>query len=196
MVLTRRRQVQTYKVLAVALAATVALLSGCASSPPPAKGFETAALQPYRLDSGDRLRVTVFEQQGLTNTYTVDQAGYIAFPLVGQVAARGQTLPALEGAIASRLKQGYLRDPDVSIEIDRYRPVFVMGEVGRPGQYSYVPGMTAQNAIAIAGGFTSRGNERDVDVTRKVNGQVATGRTIVTAPILAGDTIYVRERLF
>ena len=196
MVLTRRRQVQTYKVLAVALAATVALLGGCASSPPPAKGFETAALQPYRLDSGDRLRVTVFEQQGLTNTYTVDQAGYIAFPLVGQVAARGQTLPALEGAIASRLKQGYLRDPDVSIEIDRYRPVFVMGEVGRPGQYSYVPGMTAQNAIAIAGGFTSRGNERDVDVTRKVNGQVATGRTIVTAPILAGDTIYVRERLF
>jgi polysaccharide export outer membrane protein len=71
-----------------------------------------------------------------------------------------------------------------------------MGEVGRPGQYSYVPGMTAQNAIAIAGGFTPRGNERDVDVTRKVNGQVATGRTAITAPILAGDTIYVRERLF
>ncbi len=196
MVLAQRRQVQTRKALAAAIVATAALLSGCASSPPPTKGFETAALQPYRLDSGDRLRVTVFEQAGLTNTYTVDQAGYIAFPLVGQVAARGQTLPALEGAIASRLKQGYLRDPDVSIEIDRYRPVFVMGEVGRPGQYSYVPGMTAQNAIAIAGGFTSRGNERDVDVTRKVNGQVATGRTVVTAPILAGDTIYVRERLF
>lgn len=196
MVLARRRQVQTPKVLAAAMAVTAALLSGCASSPPPTKGFETAALQPYRLDSGDRLRVTVFEQPGLTNTYTVDQAGYIAFPLVGQVAARGQTLPALEGSIAGRLKQGYLRDPDVSIEIDRYRPVFVMGEVGRPGQYSYVPGMTAQNAIAIAGGFTSRGNERDVDVTRKVNGQVATGRTAITAPILAGDTIYVRERLF
>lgn len=196
MVLAQRRQVQTRKALAAAIVATAALLSGCASSPPPSKGFETAALQPYRLDSGDRLRVTVFEQAGLTNTYTVDQAGYIAFPLVGQVAARGQTLPALEGAIAGRLKQGYLRDPDVSIEIDRYRPVFVMGEVGRPGQYSYVPGMTAQNAIAIAGGFTSRGNERDVDVTRKVNGQVATGRTVVTAPILAGDTIYVRERLF
>ena len=147
-------------------------------------------------DSGDRLRVTVFEQTGLTNTYTVDQAGFIAFPLVGQIAARGQTLPALEGSIASRLKQGYLRDPDVSIEIDRYRPVFVMGEVGRPGQYSYVPGMTAQNAVAIAGGFTSRGNQRDVDLTRRINGEIVKGRATITAPVLAGDTIYVRERLF
>jgi polysaccharide export outer membrane protein len=105
-------------------------------------------------------------------------------------------MPALEAAIASRLKQGYLRDPDVTIEVDRYRPVFVMGEVGRPGQYSYVPGMTAQNAIAIAGGFTSRGNQRDVDVTRKINDRVITGRSTISAPVLAGDTIYVRERLF
>lgn len=196
MVLAPFNNIRASKALATVLAAATVLLSGCASQAPATKGFETAALQPYRLDSGDRLRVTVFEQAGLTNTYTVDQAGYIAFPLVGQVVARGQTLPALEGSIAAKLKQGYLRDPDVSIEIDRYRPVFVMGEVGRPGQYSYVPGMTAQNAIAIAGGFTSRGNERDVDVTRKINGQVVKGRTDVTAPILAGDTIYVRERLF
>jgi polysaccharide biosynthesis/export protein len=187
---------RTKKALMTAVVSAAALLSGCTSHAPASKGFEEAAVQPYRLDSGDRLRVTVFEQQGLTNTYTVDQAGYIAFPLVGQVAARGQTLPALEGAIAGRLKQGYLRDPDVSIEIDRYRPVFVMGEVGRPGQYSYVPGMTAQNAVAIAGGFTSRGNQRDLDVTRKINGRVVTGRTGITAPVLAGDTIYVRERLF
>ncbi|AYD00513.1 polysaccharide biosynthesis/export family protein [Neorhizobium sp. NCHU2750] len=195
MVLAPFKKVRAQTVLAAMLAGA-ALLSGCATTPPATAGFETSALQPYRLDSGDRLRVTVFEQAGLTNTYTVDQAGYIAFPLVGQVTARGQTLPALEHTIAAKLKQGYLRDPDVSIEIDRYRPVFVMGEVGRPGQYSYVPGMTAQNAIAIAGGFTSRGYEQDVDVTRKINGEVVTGRTGVTATVLAGDTIYVRERLF
>lgn len=182
------------QVLALALAATA--LAGCTSYAPAPKSFQQAALQPYRLDSGDRLRVSVFEQPGLSNTYTVDQAGYVAFPLIGQVAARGQTMPQLEGAIAARLKKGYLRDPDVTIEMDRYRPVFVMGEVGRPGQYSYVPGMTVQNAVAIAGGFTSRGNQRDVDVTRKINAQVLTGRTNISAPILAGDTIYVRERLF
>ncbi|WP_370649275.1 polysaccharide biosynthesis/export family protein [Neorhizobium galegae] len=188
------KRVMAKQLLALALAATA--LAGCTSYAPAPKSFQQAAMQPYRLDSGDRLRVSVFEQPGLTNTYTVDQAGYIAFPLIGQVAARGQTLPALEGSIASRLKQGYLRDPDVTAEIDRYRPVFVMGEVGRPGQYSYVPGMTAQNAIAIAGGFTSRGNQRDVDVTRKINGQVITGRTVISSTVLAGDTIYVRERLF
>lgn len=176
------------------LAATT--LASCTSYAPAPKSFQQATIQPYRLDSGDRLRVAVFDQPGLTNTYTVDQAGYIAFPLIGQVAARGQTMPQLEGTIASRLKQGYLRDPDVTIEVDRYRPVFVMGEVGRPGQYSYVPGMTAQNAIAIAGGFTSRGNQREVDVTRKINGEVMTGRTNISAQVLAGDTIYVRERLF
>jgi polysaccharide export outer membrane protein len=188
--------VRNPKMLLLAIAGTALTLAGCTTGAPAPKSFEQAAIQPYRLDSGDRLRVSVFEQPGLTNTYTVDQAGYIAFPLIGQVAARGQTMPALEGAIASRLKQGYLRDPDVTIEVDRYRPVFVMGEVGRPGQYSYVPGMTAQNAVAIAGGFTSRGNRQDVDLTRKINGQVITGRTGVSAPVMAGDTIYVRERLF
>nr|WP_325261947.1 polysaccharide biosynthesis/export family protein [uncultured Rhizobium sp.] len=172
------------------------MLSGCASYKPAPKSFQEATIQPYRLDSGDRLRVSVFEQPSLSNTYTVDQAGYIAFPLIGQITARGQTMPTLEGAIAAKLKQGYLRDPDVTIEMDRYRPVFVMGEVGRPGQYSYVPGMTAQNAIAIAGGFTSRGNQRDVDVTRKINGEVITGRTTISSQVLAGDTVYVRERLF
>ncbi|WP_142592259.1 polysaccharide biosynthesis/export family protein [Pseudorhizobium endolithicum] len=181
----------------LALTPVAAGLAACSTTTKPAsKPFREAAVQPYRLDSGDRLRITVFEQPGLSNTYAVDQAGYIAFPLIGQVAARGETLPALEGAIAARLKQGYLRDPDVTIEMDRYRPVFVMGEVGRPGQYSYVPGMTAQNAIAIAGGFTPRGNQKDVDVTRRINGRVFTGRTEITSPVLAGDTIHVRERLF
>lgn len=171
-------------------------LSGCTSYQPAPKSFQQATIQPYRLDSGDRLRVTVFDQPNLSNTYTVDQAGYISFPLVGQVPARGETLASLEGALATKLRQGYLRDPDVTIEVDRYRPVFVMGEVGRPGQYSYVPGMTVQNAVAVAGGFTARGNQRDVDVTRKINGRVLTGRTTISSTVLAGDTIYVRERLF
>lgn len=178
------------------VALIAATLSGCATYRPAPKVFHEATIQPYRLDSGDRLRITVFEQQSLTNTYTVDQAGYIAFPLVGQVAARGATVTQLEGVIAQKLKQGFLRDPDVTIELDRYRSIFVMGEVGQPGQYSYVPGMTVLNAVAVSGGFSPRANQRDVDVTRKINGNILTGRVPITDPILAGDTIYVRERLF
>ncbi|EHS53311.1 polysaccharide export protein [Rhizobium sp. PDO1-076] len=186
----------TNGILLLAAAVLSAGLAGCASYRPAPKVFHEATIQPYRLDSGDRLRVTVFEQPSLSNTYTVDQAGYIAFPLVGQVPARGSSLTQLEGAVAQKLKQGYLRDPDVTIEIDRYRSIFVMGEVGQAGQYAYVPGMTILNAIAVSGGFSSRANQHDVDVTRKINGQILTGRVPITDPILAGDTVYVRERLF
>ncbi|MBO9098053.1 MULTISPECIES: polysaccharide biosynthesis/export family protein [unclassified Rhizobium] len=171
-------------------------LSGCVSYQPAPEAFSAATIQPYRLDSGDRLRVTVFEQQALTNTYTVDQAGYISVPLIGQVTARGKTMQQLSGEIASKLKQGYLRDPDVSIDVDRYRSIYVMGEVGQPGQYSYVPGMTIQNAVAAAGGFTPRAYQGNTDVTRKINGHVMTGRVGISDAVLAGDTIYVRERLF
>jgi polysaccharide export outer membrane protein len=174
----------------------VALLGGCSGYRPAPAAFNEAITQPYRLGAGDKIRVTVFEQESLTNTYAVDQSGYIAFPLIGQVPARGHTMQQLEGEIAGQLRNGYLRDPDVSVEMDRYRPVFVMGEVGAAGQYSYVPGMTVQKAIAAAGGFSPRANQGNVDVTRDINGKVLTGRVLTSDSLLPGDTIYVRERLF
>lgn len=183
--------------LSIALILAVsAFTSACTSYRPPPKAFEEATIQPYRVDSGDRLRITVFDQKDLSTTYSIDQAGYIAFPLIGAVPARGRTLQELEGQIAAKLRQGYLRDPDVSIEVDRYRSIFVMGEVGQPGQYAYVPGMTIQNAIAVAGGFSPRANQANADVTRKINGNIMTGRVNISNPVLAGDTIYIRERLF
>lgn len=171
-------------------------LSGCASYHPTPPAFQKALTEPYRLDAGDRVRVTVFEQDGLTNTYSVDQAGYIAFPLIGAVGARGMTANELESGIAEKLRGGYIRNPDVSVEIDRYRPVFVMGEVGAAGQYSYVPGLTVQKAIALSGGFSARANQANVDITRTINGKVMTGRVLLSDPLLPGDTVYVRERLF
>jgi len=148
------------------------------------------------MDAGDRLRITVFDQPNLSNTYSVNQAGYISFPLIGSVPARGLTAKQIEQKIAQMLREGYLRDPDVTVEVDRYRPIFVMGEVGAPGQYSYVPGMTIQKAVAAAGGFTPRANQASVDVTREINGRVMTGRVVISDPLLPGDTVYVRERLF
>lgn len=174
----------------------VSMLAGCSSYRPTPAAFHEILDQPYRLGAGDRVRVTVFEQDGLTNTYSVDQSGYISFPLVGAIPARGHTAQQMEKAIADKLRQGYLRDPDVSVEIDRYRPIFVMGEVGAAGQYSYVPGLTVQKAIAIAGGFTPRANQESVDITRDINGKVMTGRVVTSDPLLPGDTVYVRERLF
>lgn len=176
--------------------ALTAPLAACNTTAPASGAFNQSLVAPYRLNSGDRLRITVFDQPSLTNTYNVDQSGYVAFPLIGSVAARGKTLQELEVTIASQLRKGYLRDPDVTVEVDRYRPIYVMGEVGQPGQYSYAPGMTVQNAIAAAGGFTPRALHSSADITRKINGRVLTGRVAITDAILAGDTIYVRERLF
>ncbi len=174
----------------------VSMLAGCSSYRPAPAAFHEVLDQPYRLGAGDRIRITVFEQEGLTNTYSVDQSGYISFPLVGRVPARGHTSQQLEKELATRLRQGYLRDPDVSVEIDRYRPIFVMGEVGAAGQYSYVPGLTVQKAVAIAGGYTPRANQDSVDITRDINGKVITGRVQTSDPLLPGDAVYVRERLF
>lgn len=183
-----------WKAFALTLMALV--VSACASYKPLDPAFHKALSEPYRLDSGDVLRVTVFGQPELTNTYTVDKAGHIAFPLVGSIGARGVTPKAMEGRISNGLKRGFLRDPDVSVEIATYRPFFILGEVGTSGQYVYVPGMTVQNAIAIAGGFSARAEQADVDITRHINGEIITGRVPISDPILPGDTIAIRERLF
>lgn len=183
-------------VLIAATCLVAAGVAGCSGYRPAPRAFHEATIQPYILDSGDTLRVTVFEQEDLTGTFSVDQAGYIAFPLVGSVAARGRTIQQMEGVIAEKLRQGFLRDPDVTIQVDRYRSIYILGEVGQPGQYTYVAGMNVQNAIAVAGGYTARANQSNADITRKINGKVHTGRVLISDPVMAGDTIYVRERLF
>ncbi len=178
------------------LIAAILSLAGCSHYRPAPAAFHAALQEPYRLDSGDTIRLLVYEEDDLSKTYAVDQAGYVSIPLVGSVPARGSTAQELELAIAARLANGFLRDPDVAVEVDRYRPVFIMGEVSTAGQYLYVPGMTVQKAIAAAGGFSPRGYQGSVDITRTVNGKVITGRVPISDPLLPGDTVYVRERLF
>lgn len=180
----------------IAVAATLIGVSACSGYRPAPSNFHEATNQPYMLDAGDQIRVTVFDQSDLSNNYNVDQSGYISFPLVGAVAARGRTVQQMEGDIAVKLRNGYLRDPDVSVEVANYRTIFVMGEVGSAGQYSYRPGMTVQMAVAGAGGFSSRANQSNADITRQVSGEVITGRVVISDPVMPGDTIYVRERIF
>jgi polysaccharide biosynthesis/export protein len=152
--------------------------------------------EPYALATGDRLRVIVFGQDGLSNSYAVDSAGMISMPLIGAVQAQGRTTMALEGAIAQRLRGGYLREPKVSVEIEQYRPFFILGEVTQSGQFPFVNGMTVQTAIAIAGGFQPRANRHYAEITRMVNGEMITGRVPLDAPVRPGDTVTVRERYF
>jgi polysaccharide export outer membrane protein len=152
--------------------------------------------EPYTLDSGDKLRIVVFGQDALSNNYTVDAQGQVSLPLIGNVEARGMTTAQLGNAIAARLRQSFIRDPSVAVEVEIYRPFFVLGEVAYPGQYPYVPNMTVENAIAIAGGFTPRASRQIVTITRKLRGLPARTALPLRAPLRPGDTIEVGERWF
>ncbi len=151
---------------------------------------------PYTLDSGDKLRVTVFGQDGITNTYIVDASGHVTLPLIGSVAARGLTNRGLAAAIAERLRAGFIREPHVAIEIQSYRPFFILGEVTAPGQYPFVPNMTAETAVAIAGGFTARASRSTIYLSRTADGVMVRAAVPVTTPVRPGDTITIAERWF
>jgi polysaccharide biosynthesis/export protein len=155
------------------------------------------AARGYTLGPGDKLRIVVFGQTGISGDYLVDANGQVTLPLVGSVPARGRTTKALERMIAERLKQGYVRDPNVTVSIASYRPFFILGEVTTPGQYPYVPNMTAENAVAIAGGFSPRAKKSYVELTRNMGGgQQIHQRVPLSYPLQPGDTIMVKERWF
>jgi polysaccharide export outer membrane protein len=126
----------------------------------------------------------------------VDHAGAISVPLIGNVHARGATTRGLERSIRSRLGAQYVKDPHVTVDIHQNRPFFILGEVRQAGQYPYVSGMTVQSAVAIAGGYSERANERKVQITRRINGVIEKLDVPPDYVVLPGDTLYVFERWF
>jgi polysaccharide export outer membrane protein len=150
----------------------------------------------YHLDAGDKLRVVVYGQDGLTNTYAIDAGGSITMPLIGAVPARGRTTAGLAAEIGAKLRNGYIREPSVAVEIEAYRPFFILGEVAAPGQYPYVPNMTVESAVAIAGGFSPRAKRDVVTLTHPdPSGAMRVVVPLGTA-VGPGDTIFVGERWF
>jgi polysaccharide export outer membrane protein len=150
----------------------------------------------YRLDAGDKLRVVVYGQEGLTNTYAIDAGGSITMPLIGSVPARGRTPAGLASEITAKLRNGYIREPSVAVEIEAYRPFFILGEVAAPGQYPYVPNMSVESAVAIAGGFSPRAQRDRVTLTHTNNSGSSRFMVPLGTALSPGDTILVGERWF
>lgn len=150
----------------------------------------------YALGSGDKLRVVVFGQEGLSASYSVDTSGNITMPLIGAVQARGHTPAQLQAAIAAKLRQGYVREPHVAVEVETYRPFFILGEVTLPGQYPYVANMTVETAVAIAGGYTPRAQKYRIEISRQVGGLTEKRVVSPNYPVHPGDTVQVAERWF
>lgn len=151
---------------------------------------------PYSLGAGDRLRITVFNQPTLSGSYNVDAAGMITLPLVGATKATGRTPAQIKATLEARLRKEYLREPNVSVEIEAYRPFFIFGEVTNSGQYPYVAGMTVEQAIAIAGGYSPRGFRGNAELARRDGETVVRANVPLTTLVRPGDTVFVKERWF
>jgi polysaccharide biosynthesis/export protein len=171
--------------------ATPAAYDAYAAAPAPVR-YDAA----YKLDAGDKLRVVVYGQEGLTNTYAIDAGGSITMPLIGSVPARGRSPASLATEISAKLRNGYIRDPSVAVEIESYRPFFILGEVAAPGQYPYVPNMTVESAVAIAGGFSPRARRDAVTLTHTDASAAARYVVPLGTPLGPGDTVQVGERWF
>jgi polysaccharide export outer membrane protein len=179
--------------------AAVAPVAEAAAAPEPTLmrvAAPAADDEPYLLDTGDRLRIFVYGQPNLSRLYIVDHDGRITVPLIGSLNARGMTTAALEKSIKARLGAEYVRDPQVTVDIQQNRPFFILGEVRNAGQYPYVSGMTVETAVAIAGGYTERASDRKFRITRRHSSAVEQMEVPADFVVRPGDTVYVFERIF
>jgi polysaccharide export outer membrane protein len=171
-------------------------LAGCATTGTQPATYLVHTKGPYQLDTGDVVRVSVYGDAELTKSYKIDDGGAISFPLVGAVEVRGLTTQMAASSIAAALANGYMRNPDVAVEIETYRPFFIQGAVKTAGQFVYVYGMTVRAAISTAGGYSETADRSRATVYRRQGKQMVKGTVSLDFPIYPSDTIVIGERWF
>jgi protein involved in polysaccharide export with SLBB domain len=190
MVLLRRSAV-----LMIVLLCVTACGSLGGSSAPSQGDAAASAQDEYQLGPEDKIKVTVYGEPDLSGEFLVDSSGVLSAPFVGQISVKGLTVRAFEAAYAAKLRDAkILKDPKVSAEVTTFRPIYVLGEVKKPGQYAYVSGMTVQKAVALAEGYTYRANEGSVEITRA--GRKFSVDVTPQTKVLPGDEIHIPERYF
>jgi protein involved in polysaccharide export with SLBB domain len=150
----------------------------------------------YRLGPGDKLRIRVFGEPELSGEFLVDAGGRVDLPLIGDVAAAGAPVAKFQQRVVERFRDGYLRDPKVSIEVLNYRPFFIIGEVRNAGEYDYKSSLTVQDAVAIAGGYTYRANSGTAYIRRAGADEERQFDLSQRVPVHPGDIVRIPERFF
>ena len=184
--------------VAVGLLSVLGACSGVTPYTVVATGPAAAAADTtgYRLSPDDKVKVTVFNEDTLTGEYVVRDDSSISFPLVGAVKAAGLTAEELGREIAGKLAEGYLSNPKVAVEVQSFKPVYVLGEVNHAGKFDFVDHMTVLQAIASAEGFSYRANKRIVLIKHADSAAEVPTQITPTLRVLPGDTIRVAERYF
>ena len=193
-------------VLKILIVVSAAVLSGCSagSTGLPTVGSITpnAASGPaplgsgMQLQAGDKVRVTVFGEDKISGEYEIDLDGFLSLPLAGTMKAAGQNKMELEGIIATKLKSNYLKDPKVTVDVVTFRPIYVLGEVQKPGEYPYRSGLNVMSALAVAGGSTYRASNSRVMIQRFGEPTLKEYALDPSVAILPGDVIRLPERYF
>jgi polysaccharide biosynthesis/export protein len=177
-------------------------LGGCTASPGglletgDRYSVQSSQVEDYRLGVGDKVRLTVFNEPTLSGEFSVSANGTLSLPLVGDIDAVGKSPVDIGKAAQAKLADGYLREPQVSVEVTAYRPFFILGEVKSPGQYPYVSGLTVFNAVATAEGFTPRAEKKVAYVRRSGSATEEPYRLTPDLRVWPGDTIRIGERYF
>jgi polysaccharide export outer membrane protein len=175
----------------------VLAIAGCAAPGSKLPPLPDPPSNTYTLGPGDQVRIITFGEDTLTGEFRVNDSGNIALPLAGPVHAAGLTSAGLETAVAAALRRGNLvHNPSVAVEIIAYRPIYVLGEVNKPGEFAYQPGMTVVTAVAVAGGFTYRAIDGYASIVRTTDGKAVEGKAGRETFVQPGDVITIFERRF
>ena len=191
------------KCVTVIFAAIVALaVSSCGSANlGPASLDEqqarvTAATAAPKLQAGEKISITVFGEDKLSGDYTIDPSGFVSLPLAGTIQAAGLTQAELEQALSAKFRSEYLRSPKVTVTIATFRPIYIIGEVEKPGEYPYKSGLNVLSATALAGGTTYRASRTYVMIQHPNESGMREYPFSSTVPVLPGDLVRVPERYF
>jgi protein involved in polysaccharide export with SLBB domain len=154
-----------------------------------------AEAQSYRIGAGDTIVIKVYGEEALTLETQITNSGNINYPFLGSLKLNGLTIKEVEKLVYDGLKGDYFVEPNVFVGMVLYRPFYIHGEVKQPGGYPYQPGMTVNQAVALAGGFTERASQEKIAISRE-GSKVESERGTINSVIQAGDTITIEQRFF
>lgn len=177
---------------------------GCSSTEPTLqhasagelRAMAAAATSAPRLQRGDKIRIVVYGEDKVGGDYEIDPGGFVTMPLAGTVHAAGLTTAAFQRLLTKKLRSEYLKDPQVTVEVITFQPVYVMGEVERPGEYPFRTDLNVVTATALAGGVTYRGSRTTVEIRHAGEPAPREYPLAPTVPVFPGDTIKIPERYF
>lgn len=176
------------------LSIVILLLFGPLCNAQDETGSESAP--SYTLGPGDKILVKVYGEEDLSVSVILAETGSFNYPFLGEIKAVGMTVAELDELITKGLKGPYLRNPEVTVLIEEFRPFYLNGEVARPGGYPYRPGLTLDQAITLAGGLTERASRKKIIVLRPGAEGKEKLPIKLNDPVYPGDIITVRRSFF